>query len=65
MTYTNALLLSAIFEANAKCEDWWNDDHANRLIFDAVLIGWIRRPSTSQIEWTEAGAELCRVVLGL
>ncbi len=64
MNRLNALMLTAIFEANAVptcC--WWNDPCANRLINDAVRNGWIRRPSTTQIEWTESGAALCRVSL--
>ena len=63
MTYLNALMLTAIFQANAKYECWWHDEYATKLINDAVIIGWIRRPSTTQIEWTESGAALCRVSL--
>ena len=64
MTYTEALLLSAIFKADGKYQPWWTEDNATRIVFDAVLKGWIRRPSTSQIEWTESGAQLCRSALG-
>ncbi len=64
MTRLNALMLIAVFEANTMptcC--WWNDPCANRLVNDAVRYGWIRRTSTTQIEWTESGADLCRNAL--
>lgn len=39
---------------------WWEDSSINRAINAGVAAGWLRRPSTTQVEWTEEGVALAR-----
>jgi len=32
---------------------WWQNVMINSLIMEGVAIGWIRRISVTQVEWTE------------
>ncbi|GAB4059174.1 hypothetical protein [Uliginosibacterium sediminicola] len=34
---------------------WWSDEAINATINQAAVQGWVRRPSTSQVEWTDKG----------
>lgn len=34
---------------------WWKDPHTNAAINEGVRMGWIYRPSTTQVQWTERG----------
>ena len=36
---------------------WWMDELTNAVIDEAVKLGWLLRPSTTQVEWTEKGVE--------
>lgn len=36
---------------------WWLDDLTNAIINEGVRLGWLFRPSTTQVEWTEKGVE--------
>lgn len=43
--------------------DMWNDAEATRTMAAARRLGWVYWPSTSQVQWTEAGAEILRAGL--
>jgi hypothetical protein len=39
---------------------WWGTPETERVLWSASKLGLIRRPSTTQVEWTEKGAALAR-----
>ena len=34
---------------------WYLDDHANAIINHAATKGWVKRLSTTQVQWTKEG----------
>jgi hypothetical protein len=39
----------------------WSDPKVSKVIDEAVRQGWVRRPSTSQAEWTEKGVRMYKL----
>lgn len=61
----NAIVVATTDKFPKKC--WYLDSEINRLLSDAEKNGWIRRPSVTQVEWTDLGIataienDLCNV----
>lgn len=43
---------------------WWLDEETNEIINEGVNMGWLLRPSTTQVEWTEAGVAAIKKAIG-
>jgi hypothetical protein len=41
-----------------KTLQWYSDDVINKVINHGVKMGWLNRPSTTQVEWTDKGIEI-------
>jgi len=57
--------IAEVSDAMRKTRDmtvWWSDPSVNSVINAGVSKGWLRRSSTTQVEWTEEGAALARVI---
>ena len=57
----------AIKTATSDCFDgeiWYTDEKINNSLSIGVKNGWIRRPSTTQCEWTKKGVDVA-ILLGL
>lgn len=39
---------------------WWNNPDINDIVNDGVRAGYLRRPSTTQVEWTDAGCSVLK-----
>lgn len=43
---------------------WWSDAGVNYVINKAATLGWVARPSTSQVSWTQAGIDALNAAKG-
>jgi hypothetical protein len=44
---------------------WYDDPKVEKVINQGVALGWLRRPSTTQVEWTDKGVDEAKRKLGL
>lgn len=42
---------------------WWLGKEINDIINEGVNMGWLLRPSTTQVEWTEKGMEAIKTCI--
>lgn len=58
MKYISILHVAKVMDltiGSFKNQCWYDDNHINVVLQYAVNTGWVRRPSHTQVEWTEEG----------
>lgn len=38
-----------------KSQCWWDSKFVSQILMEAKRLGYVRRPSTTQVEWTDKG----------